>query len=206
VTVLILQHPREQRTLLNSARLCSMVLTNSVLRVGLSWPNLPRALGRATDPKRWAVLYLGRGPESEDLLSLTDRKGRPVASIEGLEGIVVLDASWRQSRTLWWRNPWITKLARIRLNPSHRSVRRQSKTAGLTTAEAVGLTLEALEPGRGIGEALEGQFMKLIAEPNRRTGSRPAGGGRDWDGKGSRYDRRRGRPRRRKRPPEPRDA
>jgi hypothetical protein len=198
--VLILQHPQEQRKLLNSARLTSMVLTNSTLRVGLSWPNLGRALGEEADPKHWGVLYPLKEPAGEELLRFTDRKGRVVTALEGLEGIVVLDASWRQSRTLWWRNPWLTRLSRICLNPAHRSIRYQTKATGLTTAEAVGLTLEALEPDRGTEEAVVGQFVTLIAEPNRRTASTRASGASRHTGH------RRRRPGRKKRLPHGEDA
>src|SRR4051794_40730826 len=56
--VLILQHPQEKLKLWNSSRLANMSLSNSVLRVGLSWPNLRKAAGLETEPRKWAALYL----------------------------------------------------------------------------------------------------------------------------------------------------
>src|SRR5262245_55977550 len=79
VALLILQHPQEQDRALGTARLTALSLTNAQLKVGLSWPNLGRILGRTVDLQRWAVLYLGSvdaakvAPGRE--LVLVNRKG-----------------------------------------------------------------------------------------------------------------------------------
>src|ERR1700755_155903 len=60
LSLLILQHPQEQDRALGTARLAALHFKNAVVRVGLSWPSLAEALGRAgADPSRWALLYLG---------------------------------------------------------------------------------------------------------------------------------------------------
>src|SRR5208283_2708145 len=46
VGLLVLQHPQEQDRLLGTARLATLHLTNSVFKIGLSWPSLAKALGR----------------------------------------------------------------------------------------------------------------------------------------------------------------
>ena len=91
IPVLILQYPREQYRLLNSAKLTSMVLTNSVLRVGLSWRNLSKAYGSADDTAQWGVLYLGSGARGEEIVQVLDRKKRPILPRPRIAGIVVLD-------------------------------------------------------------------------------------------------------------------
>src|SRR5947209_15133633 len=66
--LLILQHPQEQDRALGTARLLALHFKNAVLKIGLSWPSLSKALGRPVhDPSRWAVLYLGSA-------KATDRK------------------------------------------------------------------------------------------------------------------------------------
>src|SRR5204862_7870678 len=52
--------------------------------------------------------------------------GEPVADpqpiLKRLDGIVLLDGSWKEAKTLWWRNPWLLKLQdrkSTRLNSSH---------------------------------------------------------------------------------------
>ncbi len=59
VSLLILQHPQEQDRELGTARLTTLHLKDALLKIGLSWPSLTKILGRATDPQRWAILYLG---------------------------------------------------------------------------------------------------------------------------------------------------
>src|SRR4051794_10004812 len=63
--VLVLQHPQERSEPRATAALLVAALRRARLAVGLSWPNLARALGsalgsnRPADPRRWGVLYLG---------------------------------------------------------------------------------------------------------------------------------------------------
>src|SRR6201982_3111419 len=60
ISLLILQHPQEQDRALGTARLLALHFKDAVLKIGLSWPSLSKALGRqVADPSRWAVLYLG---------------------------------------------------------------------------------------------------------------------------------------------------
>ncbi len=60
ISLLILQHPQEQDRALGTARLTALHFKDAVLKIGLSWPSLSKALGRPVhDPSRWAVLYLG---------------------------------------------------------------------------------------------------------------------------------------------------
>ena len=66
IDLLILQHPQEQDRALGTARLTAMHFERAVLKVGLSWPSLSKALGRTVaDPSRWAVLYLGSAKSAE---------------------------------------------------------------------------------------------------------------------------------------------
>ena len=66
ISLLILQHPQEQDRALGTARLTAMHFGDAVLKIGLSWPSLSKALGRQVDdPSRWAVLYLGSAKVSD---------------------------------------------------------------------------------------------------------------------------------------------
>jgi hypothetical protein len=157
--VLILQHPQEKREALATAVTTCAALRRSALVVGLSWPNLSRALGRSADPKHWAVLYLGStrpaAVGSEQEIIALNRRSEPVADPEAmlryLEGVVLLDGSWGEVKTLWWRNPWLLKLNRIVLNPRHRSrfgrLRREPRREALSTIEAAALLLRHLGGG-----------------------------------------------------------
>src|SRR4051794_9630806 len=106
--VLILQHPREKKEPLATAALTRGSLSRAGLVIGLSWPNLARALGAPADPRRWAVLYLGSARpasfgEGHEIVAV-DRRGAPAsdqeAMLRGLDGVVLLDGSWGEVKTL----------------------------------------------------------------------------------------------------------
>jgi hypothetical protein len=151
------------------------VLRQAALVIGLSWPNLAQALGRPADPKRWAVLYLGSARPAafgleREVIAL-DRRGKPSAdqeaAVRGLEGVVLLDGSWSEAKTLWWRNPWLLKLRRLVLNPRGPSrfgqVRREPRLEALATLEAAALLLKHLDGGTEIEAALLDHLDRLIA-------------------------------------------
>lgn len=187
--VLILQHPQEQDRALGTARLTSLQLRNAQLKIGLSWPSLAAALGRPADPKRWAIVYLGSAapaelaPEREVLV--LDRKGEPVADqdaeLKEIEGIVLLDGTWSQAKTLWWRNPWVLKAKRIVLNPSRPSryglIRREPRRDSLSTLEAAGLALARIEDKPEIESQLVASFEQMLAQA--RSVALDAEGGND---------------------------
>jgi DTW domain-containing protein YfiP len=159
--VLILQHPQEPDKELGSARIANQALANSTLKIGLSWPNLSKALGRPAIHGNWGVLYLGGKAESAKVKqSSSDLTALP------LEGIVVLDGTWAQAKTMWWRNPWLLKLKRIALNPKRRSLygnlRREPRRECLSTIESIAEALDALGENPAVGEALRGQFAELL--------------------------------------------
>ena len=157
IAVLILQHPQEHDVALGTARLTTLHLKQAMLKIGLSWPSLSKALGRPSDPKRWAVLYLGSARAAalaagREIVAL-DRKGKAAAdqdaALAELEGIVLLDGSWSQAKALWWRNPWMLKCRRIVLGPRRPSrygkLRREPRRDALSTIEAAALLLSRLE-------------------------------------------------------------
>ena len=174
--VLILQHPQERKQALATASLTCAMLKRAALVNGLSWPNLSDALGRPADARRWAVLYLGSarpaalGIQREAIA--VDHRGNPVsdpsAAVRNLDGIVVLDGSWSEAKTLWWRNPWLLKLRRLVLNPRHPSrfgrMRREPRREALSTLEAVAALLKQLESGSEAETTLLDALDHLIAE------------------------------------------
>ncbi|HZK91210.1 MAG TPA: tRNA-uridine aminocarboxypropyltransferase [Stellaceae bacterium] len=174
VFVLILQHPHEQREALSTAALVGATLRNARLAIGLSWPGLARVYGAAAEPRRWAVLHLGparAGPSAERReLTVLDRRGEPLgdpsAILGGLRGIVLLDGTWSQAKTLWWRNPWLLKLHRIVLDPPRPAklgrLRREPRRDALSTIEAAALALRHLETGPQAADALTAALDRMI--------------------------------------------
>ncbi len=178
VFVLILQHPQERREALSTAPLIATTLRHAKIAVGLSWPGLARLVGKAAEPRRWAVLHLGAAraemAERRELI-LLDRRGEPVAEpsaiLAGLKGIVLLDGTWSQAKTLWWRNPWLLKLRRIVLDPPRPArlgrLRREPRREALSTIEAAALTLRHLEASPAAADALDAALGELIETARR---------------------------------------
>ena len=176
ISLLILQHPQEQDRALGTARLTAMHFKDAVLKIGLSWPSLSKALGRPVhDPSRWAVLYLGSAKVSDldtdaEIVAI-NRKGEVEphqrAILGNIEGVVLLDGTWSQAKALWWRNAWMLKCQRIILGPKRPSrygqLRREPRRDGLSTVEAAGLLLAALEKRPDIAETLNASFDRMLA-------------------------------------------
>src|SRR5205807_10141141 len=116
ISLLILQHPQEQDRALGTARLTALHFKDAVLKIGLSWPSLSKALGRPVhDPSRWAVLYLGSAKVSDletdrDIVAI-NRKGEieenQRATLKAIEGIVLLDGTWSEAKALGCRTAWL---------------------------------------------------------------------------------------------------
>jgi DTW domain-containing protein YfiP len=174
--VLILQHPQERKAGLATAATVRALLRNAELVVGLSWPNLARPRGRRVDTRRWGVLYLGSADPAvlapgREIIVL-DRNGAPTAGpdaiLRGLDGIVLLDGSWKEAKALWWRNPWLLRLHRLVLNPAGPSrygrLRREPRREALSTLEAAALVLRHVERDAAASTVLLAALDRLLAE------------------------------------------
>lgn len=173
--VLVLQHPQEAREALGSAPLLAHALPGAIVRTGLSWPSLAAAVGdESVVPARWGVLWRGSPPreltpqETQAPFLALDRNGRRLTSAD-LDGLVVLDGTWSQGKTLWWRNPWLLKLSRVLLWPAAPSaygrLRKEPRREAVSTLEAVALGLT------GLGEPpeVEAALLRLFRTFTQRA-------------------------------------
>ncbi|KJC35585.1 hypothetical protein UP09_30615 [Bradyrhizobium sp. LTSP885] len=176
ISLLILQHPQEQDRALGTARLAARHFKTAVVKIGLSWPSLAKALGRpVADPSRWAVLYLGSA-KVEDLdtdaeIVAINRKGEVEPGqrsiLSDIKGIVLLDGTWSQAKALWWRNAWMLKCQRVILGPKRPSrygnLRKEPRRDGLSTIESAAMLLAGIEKRPDIAETLIGSFERMLA-------------------------------------------
>jgi DTW domain-containing protein len=184
--LLILQHPQEQDRALGTARLTALHFKDAVVKVGLSWPSLAKALGRpVADPSRWAVLYLGSAKAADldtdaEIVAL-NRKGELADNqrriLADIEGVVLLDGTWSQAKALWWRNPWMLKCQRVILGPRQPSrygrLRREPRRDGLSTIEAAATLIAGLEKRPEIAAALNASFERMLARYREVQGTSP---------------------------------
>jgi DTW domain-containing protein YfiP len=186
--VLILQHPQEGDVDLTTVPLLTRSLPSATLRVGLSWASLAHALGEDVEHAKWAVIYptkLEEGLSADELADevlFLDKKGRlREPDAPDIEGIVVLDGTWSQAKTLWWRNAWLLKLNRIVLNPREPSIygriRKEPRKEFVSTLEAVADVLVALGEPEETRTSLR-RAMRTMVQRARDAGMaapRPSG-------------------------------
>jgi DTW domain-containing protein YfiP len=179
--LVILQHPQEPGVDIGTVPIIKTLFPDSIVRTGLSWPNLKAVLGQEASAQRWGVLYVGsvqvdKLPQGRGLF-LVDKKGAPLVeqdkTLRELEGVVLLDGTWSQAKTLWWRNAWLLKLRRLVVRPSYRSlydrIRREPRQGCLSTLETVGEVLQNLEARDDILP----QITKPLEELVRRLSNAP---------------------------------
>lgn len=161
--VLILQHPQEKDELLGSAQLLAASLPRAKVVVGLSWKNRAHALGEESPGrKKWAVLF----PDNKSSgTRVTALDGQPVDP-DTLKGLVVLDGTWSQAKTLWWRNRWLGRLPRFSLQPKQPSIygrlRKEPSRHHVSTLESVAAALTACGENPEMEKSLRRVFRTMV--------------------------------------------
>ncbi|NDG86021.1 MAG: DTW domain-containing protein [Proteobacteria bacterium] len=193
VPVLILQHPQEpsrKDAEVSSARIITETIEPSFMRTGLSWKNLAHAikgwkeieaLPELHKPALWHTLYLGTKKNaqvdhaSEPGIYYLDKKGEPVDAPENPElgGLILLDGTWAQAKTLWWRNAWLTKTKRIYIVPRSKSLygnlRKEPRPECVSTVEALAETLDFLGVDGEAGATLKKKFGVALDSFKKRA-------------------------------------
>ena len=164
--IVILQHPQEDDVVLGTARIVTTAIPSARVVVGLSWPSFEAVLGNvAIDRARWATVYAHKIPPEApraDVAVITDRHGKLQPKDARIDGIVLIDGTWSQAKTLWWRNPWLLKLGRIALRPREPSMygkaRKAPRREAVSTLEATADALDAL----GEDPMVRGELRRLM--------------------------------------------
>jgi len=135
--VVLLQHPREARLAICSARLTRVALENAELHRGVVFEEHPRVRALAAVPGA-ALLFPGAGAEP----AATRAAAPPPV-------LFVVDGTWLQAEKMLSVNPTLAALPRLAVFPSEPSgygaLRREPAEGHLSTAEAVALALGDLE-------------------------------------------------------------
>lgn len=154
-SVLILQHPRERKVGVNTARLAHLSLPNSVLRIGLDFSHDQLVQATLADPQRQAAL-LFPGKDAIDVAA--HPPDRPVH-------LIVLDGTWSQASKLLRANPVLARLPRYVLSPDQPSryrIRTQPADYCVSTIEALASVLAVLERQPSIAAALLAPFDAMV--------------------------------------------
>ena len=160
IPILVLQHPQEPSRKDHAVSSVSVLKENlhpCEIKVGLSWRNLEAALKNFEaiegipefkKTSNWGTLFLGTQKQGEERISnepglyFLDQKEDPIC------GIILLDGTWAQAKTLWWRNAWLLKTRRMHLVPKQKSlygnIRKEPRPECVSTLEAAAETLSFL--------------------------------------------------------------
>jgi DTW domain-containing protein len=169
--VTFLQHPRERHMPIGTARMAHLALTGSKLFDGVAFDDDPRLAdlfdAAAHDVGSVAVLF--PGPQARTLDTWPTAPPRR---------LIVLDGTWHQAAKLLRENPRLAALPRLAFTPStpgRYRIRKEPRDECLSTIEAVGAVLAALEGDAAMGEALLRPFDAMVeAQLDHAARGRPS--------------------------------
>jgi DTW domain-containing protein YfiP len=133
--VVFLQHPREARVAIGTARIAHLGLAGSELHAGIDFTGHPQVAGIVASPGT-ALLFPGEGAVAPEDLS------HPPSTL------VVLDGTWPQARKMMALNPALRALPRIGFvprRPGNYRIRREPAAHCVATVEAIVEVLAAFE-------------------------------------------------------------
>lgn len=157
--IVVVMHWRERHLTTNTAKLATLALPNSEIRLrGGRHPALP-----AEGLTNAALLY-----PTEDAVELTETV---VSGLPRPLTLIVPDGSWRQARKVAIREPALERVPRYKLPPgppTQYRLRHSPHLQNLSTFEAIARAIGLLE-NCSIQSELEALFLKMV---ERRLWSR----------------------------------
>jgi len=154
--LMLLQHPREARNPIGTARMTHRSLPGSQLRVGVDFSQdaaLQAAISDAT--RTTVILYPARNAKD----------ARELQAVKGELNVVVIDGTWTQARKLWNRNPILHALPAYRLNPvtpGQYKIRKEPEAHCLSTIEAVQQFLDVVDGEDGRHREMLRPFLSMV--------------------------------------------
>lgn len=152
--VVLLQHPREARLAICSARLTRLALANAELHRAVELDGHPRVRELLAAPGT-ALLFPGA-----DALPATALAATPPRTL------LVVDGTWVQVEKMLAANPAVASLPRVTLDGGHESgygaLRREPAAGHLSTIEAVAHALGALESDPARFAPMVAAFRRMV--------------------------------------------
>jgi len=175
--VVFLQHPRESRVAIGTARMAHVSLPGSELHIGADFSGDPRVRELVDDPSA-ALLF--PGPDATDLAAAAPHE-RP-------KTLVVVDGTWANARKLVLKDPLLSKMRRVEFQPSRESryrIRKEPNAQSVSTieatVEALGLLEDAPDRFRRMLDAFDAMIDLQIEKRDAREGASRYGRHRKTD-------------------------
>jgi len=185
--VVILQHPREARVPIGTARMAHLMLPNSeiIFPAGpkVVFGDHPRVRELLAGlPADDSVALLFPGPGAHDPARLPPGK---------IKTLVVIDGTWAQARKVFKQNPVLRQLVRIGITPTQPGnyrIRREPAADCLATIEALAQALGVLErsPERFLG--MLGAFTYMVDRQLAMTAARTEPPRRRWKSRARHFE------------------
>jgi DTW domain-containing protein YfiP len=153
--VVIVQHPREARVGIGTARMAARCLPGASLVTGVRVENHPTVVDALEDPSRRPVL-LWPGPDAKDLSA---------APPTGPLTLFAVDGTWAQAKKVVRVNPRIAALPRYAIapaSPSEYRIRREPSAECLSTIEALAAALGVIEGDPDRYRAMLDPFRAMV--------------------------------------------
>lgn len=147
-TVVLLQHPKERKNTIGTARMTHLSLLNSLLIPGIGFEEDEKVNALIRDPAHHCVvLYPGENSvnvseHADEFLSTVRTSSRKLV-------VFVIDGTWAQAKGMVRKSPRLTALPQICFTPdipSQYKVRKQPNRFCLSTIEAVHALIRVLDP------------------------------------------------------------
>lgn len=153
--VVLLQHPREARLAICSARLTRLALANAELHRAVDLDGHPRVRELLAAPGT-ALLFPGEGAVPAGALAAAPPRA-----------LLVIDGTWLQVERMLSDSPAVAALPRLTLGDGHESgygaLRREPAAGHLSTIEAVAHALGALESDPARFAPMAVAFRRMVA-------------------------------------------
>jgi len=158
--LLLLQHARESRMPIGTARLAHLGLSSSTLLAGTRFDDDPAVEAWLASAPNAHVLFPGAG--ARDIASLAPAATAPDAPPPAL---VVVDGTWWQAQKLLRLNPRLASLPRVAFTPAAPSqyrIRKQPDAFCVSTIEALAEVLTVVEPEGAPYDDLLAPFHAMV--------------------------------------------
>ncbi|MBS1961816.1 MAG: DTW domain-containing protein [Bdellovibrionales bacterium] len=164
--VVLLQHPKERKNSIGTARFTHLSLRNSRLVAGAEFDGHPEVEALLADPTKYAVVLF----PGESAVNVSESRDAFLASIPGDSSgpkrlvIFVIDGTWSQARGMLRKSARLAALPRISFTldrPSQYKVRKQPREFCLSTVEAVARLVKLLDPAAP-SDRLLATFARMV--------------------------------------------
>jgi DTW domain-containing protein YfiP len=165
--VVLLQHPKERKNSIGTARFTHLTLETSRLIAGAAFAGNPDVDAILDDPENYPVILF----PGDTAVNLAENGAAFLSAVPNGPGgkprrlvVFVVDGTWSQARGMIRRSPRLLALPRVSFTvdiPSQYKVRKQPREFCLSTVEAVARLVKLLDPGAPAERLIE-TFARMV--------------------------------------------